>query len=628
MLRTVLLCVLCSPAVFAQRPAGDLSDKAPSFPEHELSISTGIPDPAQKDGVLVLNYYGLGATCLSLGREDCALDNFNKALDLLHAGPSVSSGCLAFPLYAHIYESIAGIHLKNGRPEEALPFLQEGLRECSLSDRKTAGIFRMLAIYHNMRLEYGPAKDYARKGLALTRLSGRARGGLNSALGSALAGLGDAAGAMAAYNDALTLLPEGDEQRLSAHYGLVEQYIARKEYGPAAGSARKGLAIFGQGYGRERGQLSLKLGEALAGLGDTTGAREAYKRALGLLPEGDGQRSLAYQMYLRMLLNPELKPGLAAAAIPPLLKEAEGLSRSDDKLLLCQEVWDLLDRAYDLFDKGSESEMAGTLRESGILSGNPVFNDFFWGHFYLRHNKPAEARARFLKILKSAPGSPVGYAGLENAGLQTGDLMEVMKSFTQAERLVNYEYYLPIHAPLMAIYKQIEDKVPPQLLGRMAAEYGELVPEYKSVLCSLLGLLYIKHGMYPEAKISLLSAFDLPSSSSIAHPEWPYAGLGLLAFKTGDYEAAEKYFKKTMEMRPESPQGACPLVHVYLATRRREAAAEVVRKFTKAAQVQDTNITRLNHRSMVELLNAAVSEHKGETAPDAAPPDIWRCFRQ
>jgi uncharacterized protein HemY len=210
--------------------------------------------------------------------------------------------------------------------------------------------------------------------------------------------------------------------------------------------------------------------------------------------------------------------------------------------------------------------------------------------------------------------------------MQAGDFMGVMKSFTKAERLVQYEYFLPIHGPLVAIYNQIENKVPPQLLAPMAAAYGELMPEYKSVLYSVLGLLYVKHGMFPEAKSALLSAMELPSTSSIAHPEWPSAGLGLLAFKTGDYASAEKYFKKSLEIRPGSTQGACSLVHVYALTRRWEAAAEAARDFAGATQVQDTNITRMNRRSISELLNAVAREPGGKAAP-AAPPDIFRCFQ-
>lgn len=379
----------------------------------------------------------------------------------------------------------------------------------------------------------------------------------------------------------------------AAHTLLASLYYQAADYIQAESALQAALQLDAQYV--EAVEL---LGDVRSALGDTSGAEQAYRQAVGLLEtelaaQADQALPLLISignLYLR-LDQPEAARSsfqAAAAAQPeaPLThlglgslafsagqydlaeQEYQAFAQADPKN---GSAWLLLGVAQNLNKKPTQAIQS--LQEAGSLSTCDSGPDLILGGIYWEQAQYDQAVEAFQKVLVLEPDNAEALYLLGSAYLSLEKLAEAQTALEQAVAAdgslsqarfalgsVYYEtgqYGLAIEQHLAVVQAQPQDAAAWVSLGNAYEKSGEAQKAIEAYQQSLkldesasvhlyLGLIYFNLGQLQQAEEAYLKAIEVDNTDWLA-----YSGLGELYAGQGKLEEAEKIYQQALKLKDD-----------------------------------------------------------------------------
>lgn len=221
----------------------------------------------------------------------------------------------------------------------------------------------------------------------------------------------------------------------------------------------------------------------------------------------------------------------------------------------------------------------------------------------LRPTTAAENRAKGAEV----------HTELGQRYMQDGNLEGAMEKLQKA--LQFDPKYVPAHTVMAVLYERINDPVNAELHYRKAAEYD---PKKGSVNNNLAVFL-CKQNRAAEAKPYFDKALADPFYET---PDLALSNAGTCEMQSGDYPAAEEYFRKALVRNPNSADALYQMAHVLYLKNDAFRARAFLQRFD-ALGVPSPDALKLGHDIELRLGNGEGAQDYAkrlrETFPDSEP---------
>lgn len=172
----------------------------------------------------------------------------------------------------------------------------------------------------------------------------------------------------------------------------------------------------------------------------------------------------------------------------------------------------------------------------------------------------------FNDVLLKNQNSVSALAGLYLSYIKKYDIVNALKTYMTIRALIGeHEWYFILQEPLWKFVQYSISSIPVEQFSTTIKKLLTIAPEYANVLYCVEGYYYLHKNLNHLAKLSFLNAKKKNSKSFNSHLEYPYAGLGLLAFADKNYNVFEKEFSQAIRISQESPYILYLAANSYLA---------------------------------------------------------------
>ncbi|WP_300669590.1 tetratricopeptide repeat protein [Soonwooa sp.] len=351
---------------------------------------------------------------------------------------------------------------------------------------------------------------------------------------------------------------------------LADYYLAKKDFPKALETLQKINQY--QLSQEENTQYIMKLGYAKFMTGDSAGAidalEEAYKNAsnendkagvaymLGHLYYADHQNDKAFSYFDQVKFNEQY-----AAMVRPYyvqmyfnnkdydkaISEAKDLLASGTSSAYENEIQKIIGESY--FMKGDYQSAYHYLKKYFDKAGNPSESDLYeMGFVAAKAGKSEDAVNYYNQLINSnSPLAQNAYYQLGNAYLQTNKKQEALSAYKNA---ADMQYDPKVQQLALEQYAKLSYDIgnPFETAPKVIQRYVDKYPKSpkSAEMKSLLVKSYLYSGNYQETLNALKKIDNKTPETNKIEQEVAYL-LGSEEFNKGNYDAAEQYFKQSLQ---------------------------------------------------------------------------------
>ena len=299
---------------------------------------------------------------------------------------------------------------------------------------------------------------------------------------------------------------------------------------------------------RDRGDIHYNLGNLYKVIGDQGKATEHYRAAIA----SDPRVSMAYNNLGNLLLG-QGDVGGAIEVFRDGLQVDPNHPSLHYNLGVAYQFQEMPEQAISSYEQALKSRPGwpAALNNLGVL--------------YQKTNHLQEAKRAFLEAVKTEPDDATALNNLGTVKALLGDVDAAVADFQRSLR-VTPEYERPAEnlAQLLQAHPEVENA--PKILESLATRYqrNQIVQQARAE--NALG-----RGDYPTAEAALEVLVDRDSSDRYA-----LRMLGVLAFRRGDTERAQEFFRRLEALHPPDRSYRKDVARVQLEEGKHEAALKTI----------------------------------------------------